>query len=646
MLGALARRRFATVQPLLDALSWVVGLLVAVAVVVVGGGDEALSGRFLGILILVGVAGQAVGGFGVRAYRGRYRYGSYEEVLGVLRIWAAVAAMLLTVDALQPPLALQVPLAGAALALLLMLGSRWTHRFMLERARFRSVDEAERVLVYGAGEGGAQIVASMLADDPVRYIPVALLDDDPRKRHLEIKGVKVVGPRASLAKAARAHDAGLLLIAVPSADAALIRDVTKLAAEAHLRVRVLPSVSDIVGGTVGVGQIRTIDPADLLGRRPRVTGLGIGGSFVRGKRVLVTGAGGSIGSALSREIRRHEPAELLVLDRDEGGLHALQLALEGRALLDRPDILLADIRDGRGLLDLFERHQPDIVFHAAALKHLPLLERHPGEAVKTNVHGTLAVLEAAVATGVQQFVNISTDKAADPTSVLGYSKRITERLTTAVAEETGRRYLSVRFGNVLNTRGSVLQTFRSQLEAGGPLTVTHPDVTRYFMTVEEAVQLVLQAGGIGSSGEVLILDMGEPVRIGDVARRLAAVHPEPVEIVYTGLRPGEKLEEVLWSVGEEDVRPIHPLIAHTLGQPLTPDAAWSLDPFTDHGELVRRLRQLSRAPDRRRSRERRLAHRLHRAHGDAERRRSERRQWHTAGDPELFDVLSKSHPEG
>jgi FlaA1/EpsC-like NDP-sugar epimerase len=278
-----------------------------------------------------------------------------------------------------------------------------------------------------------------------------------------------------------------------------------------------------------------------------------------------------------------------MLDRDESALHEVQLTLHGRALLDSEETVLADIRDPRRIREVFERFRPQIVFHAAALKHLPLLERYPSEAVQSNILGTQTVLEAAAACGAESFVNISTDKAADPVSVLGYSKKIAERLTAHMAGQADGSYLSVRFGNVLGSRGSVLGALSAQVKAGGPLTVTHPEVTRYFMTVDEAVQLVLQAAVIGGSGEVLILDMGEPVRIADIARRLAAQSAHPVDIVFTGLRPGEKLAEDLLGVGEIDHRPRHPLIRHAQVKSIEPDELANLVSVGDESLLRRRL---------------------------------------------------------
>jgi FlaA1/EpsC-like NDP-sugar epimerase len=343
-------------------------------------------------------------------------------------------------------------------------------------------------------------------------------------------------------------------------------------------------------GVVSVAQLRDISEADLLGRHQIETDLDSIAHHLTGQRVLVTGAGGSIGSELCRQIHRYGPAELIMLDRDESALHAVQLSMYGRALLDGDCTVLADIRDAGRIHQIFQDRNPQIVFHAAALKHLPLLEKYPAEALKSNVWGTLTVLEAAAASGVDRFVNISTDKAANPTSVLGFSKRIAERLTAEAATRADGTYLSVRFGNVLGSRGSVLTSFESQIEAGGPVTVTHPDVTRYFMTVQEAVQLVIQAAAIGRDGEALVLDMGKPVRIADVARQLAARSPRHIDIVYTDLRPGEKLHEDLFGDGELDQRPFHPLISHVPVPAMAPKDVRDLESSWDDEGLRAALR--------------------------------------------------------
>ena len=349
----------------------------------------------------------------------------------------------------------------------------------------------------------------------------------------------------------------------------------------------MPSVAELIDGSVSADDVRPLTEADLLGRHQIDTDIEAIADYVMGRRVLVTGAGGSIGSELCRQLHRFGPEKLVMLDRDESALHAVQMAIEGRALLDSDHLVVADIRDRNRMREVFEKHQPHVVFHTAALKHLPLLEMHPAEAVKTNVFGTLNVLEAAAGAGVDRFVNISTDKAADPSSVLGYTKRIAEQLTSWFAARESGTFLSVRFGNVLGSRGSVLGAFERQIADGGPVTVTHPDVTRYFMTVQEAVQLVIQAGAVGSPGEALVLDMGEPVRIVDVARRLVAQSDRPIDIVFTGLRPGEKLHEVLMGQSEIDERHAHPLISHCRVPALSP---LGLEPLgTDEPDRLRQL---------------------------------------------------------
>ena len=371
-------------------------------------------------------------------------------------------------------------------------------------------------------------------------------------------------------------------MAIPSASKDLIKDVVDRCTELGITTKVLPPFAESFASKADVRDVRDVDMRDLLGRAAVETDLGAIAGYVTGKRVLVTGAGGSIGSELCRQLHRFGPAELIMLDRDESALHAVQLSIHGRALLDSPDVVLNDIRDEPALRQIFEARRPEVVFHAAALKHLPMLEQYPYEAMKTNVLGTAHVLEAAASVGVTTFVNISTDKAADPTSVLGYSKRAAERLTADMAQRAEGAYISVRFGNVLGSRGSVLHTFTAQIEAGGPVTVVHPEVTRFFMTVEEAVQLVIQAGAIGEDGEVMILDMGEPVKIVDVAQQLIAMSGKNVEIVYTGLREGEKLHEELFSTTESDERSKHPLVSHAQVSPLSQDEVRSFDLTSAH----------------------------------------------------------------
>ena len=588
-------RRRSIVQPTADALAWAVALVLAT---LLRYDFHLTDGTLQGLATAVplAVAIQTAVGIAGGLYTGRWRFGSFDEVFALVRATAVTTSLVFVINPVVRTQLIprSVPLAAGVLALVLMAGTRYAWRLVLERRTRPGGEGSQRLLIFGAGDGAARVIPALLRDNKTGYVPVALLDDDQAKRKLSIMGVKVVGSRSVLKDAAAAHDADTLLIAIPSASAALVTELTELAVEAGLKVKVLPSLRELFDDTVGVDDIRDVTTADLLGRHEIKTDLDVIAGYLTGRVVLVTGAGGSIGSELCRQIYGFAPKQLIMVDRDESALHAVQLSIEGRALLDSPDLVLVDLRDAASISHLLQERRPEVIFHAAALKHLPLLERHPGEAVKSNVWGTLDLLQAAVDANVERFVNISTDKAADPTSVLGYSKRIAERLTAHFASERSTNCLSVRFGNVIGSRGSVLTSFQAQIERGGPITVTHPEVTRYFMTVEEAVQLVIQAGAIGSPGEVLVLDMGDPVKIADVASLLAARSERPIAIDYTGLRAGEKLHEVLLGAGEVDHRPVHPLISHVAAPPLDPAAARSIDASAPADRLVPHLRELCR----------------------------------------------------
>ena len=576
-----------------DAATWVVGLVVAVW----SRYDFALTAATLAgatvVAILAATAHTLIGHLQY-LYRGRHPTGSFEEVRVVSITVAASAAAVLAVNLALPTRLVPAssPGVGGLCALVLMLGVRYLARLRAEHARRPDRRGTTPVLLFGAGAAGHDLLRSMLREPAGRYLPVGLLDDDPGKRHLRVQGVRVLGGRGELAAAVRRTGAATVIFSVSNADAGLIRDVRRITLQAGAQFKTLPSVSELLDGRVRVSDVRDAQLGDLLGRRQTETDLAPLAGFLRGKRVLVTGAGGSIGSELCRQIHRFGPAELVMLDRDESALHAVQLSLHGRGLLDAPGLVLADLRDPAAIRAAFAAARPQIVFHAAALKHLPLLQRHPGEAVQTNVWGTQTVLEQA--REVETFVNISTDKAANPAGVLGCSKRITERLTAHAATRCPGAFLSVRFGNVLGSRGSALTAFRAQIAAGGPVTVTHPDVTRYFMTIHEAVQLVLQAAMLGGDGEALVLDMGPPVRITEVVRQLAEQARTPVDLVYTGLRPGEKLHETLFGDGELDRRPRHPLISHATVPPLDPAEIQLLDPYGEPAAVAAELARLCR----------------------------------------------------
>jgi FlaA1/EpsC-like NDP-sugar epimerase len=530
-------------------------------------------------MLVAGVAAgiHVVTGLLLGPYLVSHVLGSFEEVVAVTRAAAITGVALFSWAILAQPIVVprSVPALAFALALAAMLASRFVVRTWRARSASRRDSEA-RVIVFGAGLAGRRLVHGMLHDDQSAFSPVAFVDDDRGKRKLRVEGVPVRGDRTAIPRVAQKYDATHLIVAVPSADAQFMREVRALAEEAHLKMKVLPTIDSLLSNRPQLQDLRDINLEDLLGRRAVELDQSAIAEQITGRVVLVTGAGGSIGSELCRQIAKFHPARLLLLERDESALHTTQLSLTGRGLLEGNDLLLADIRDLTTMKRLFTEHRPDVVFHAAALKHLSLLEKYPGEAWQTNVLGTLNVLSASAESGVGTFVNISTDKAASPTSVLGYSKRVAERLTADFARTQPGRYVSVRFGNVLGSRGSVIPAFTEQIRQGGPVTVTHPDVERYFMLIPEASQLVLQAAAMGRDGQVMVLDMGQPVKIADVARTLIDMSGKRgVNVVYTGLRPGEKLSEVLFTHGEEHQPTGHDLVTAVAVPALQPEQVYS-----------------------------------------------------------------------
>lgn len=566
--STLAQRALAA----LDVSSW----LLATLVLLVGRYDFTLSpAQWSSVLRYAALAAilQITLGLAMRLYRGVGRIGSFSEATLAARVVATVGlvvglfSLLLSPD-LPRGVVISVPLAALALMGAVRIAAR---AIVVRSVRLQRQASRESVLIYGAGNAGRQLGHLIFSDPDAPYHVVGLIDDDRSKRHLRFDFGRVLGDRPALVALADNLDVRTVILAIPSAPSAFLKELSDDLDRAGLKLLVLPPVRDIVGGRVELNQLHEFDVLDMLGRDPIDTDLGAVAGYLRGKVVLVTGAGGSIGSEIARQVHRFGPKELICLDRDESGLHAVQLSIYGEALLDSSDMALCDIRDSEALMRIFEAHRPDVVFHAAALKHLPMLERYPDEGWKTNVLGTLNVLECAAEAGVTRFINISTDKAADATSVLGSTKRKAEQLTSWFAKDRQGRYLSVRFGNVLGSRGSVLHTFRAQIRRGGPVTVVDPEITRFFMTIPEACQLVIQAGAIGDPAAVLVLDMGDPVRIVDVARRMIRESGRHIDIVYTGLRRGEKMHEVLFSQAEESVPTQHPLISRVQVPAADPD---------------------------------------------------------------------------
>jgi len=585
-----------TTQFVLDILAWVLAVTIALVMrsYLQAAPDisKIVKDSLIRVLPMVSVV-QAVTGYIVGIYRRRWRYGSFDEVKGLI-LSALITTIILWVirffDTSVDAFPRSAIIAGGILGLFFTAASRYSWRLIREQLRRPSAQNSTKLLIYGAGEGGIQIVNTMLRNPSSQYLPVAFLDDNPKTHRLRISGVPVLGGRNEIAKVAQRTGASTLLIAIPSADSTVVNEIVEIARDSKLNVKILPVVQSLDDRQVDAADIRDLTDEDLLGRRRVKIDLDEISQYLVNRRVLVTGAGGSIGSELCRQLVRFNPSEIIMLDRDESALHEVQLSIYGRALLDTPQTVLADLRDERAINEIFDSRKPQVVFHAAALKHLPLLERYPHEAYQTNVLGTATVLNAAQRTGVEVFVNISTDKAANPISVLGFSKKIAERLTADTSSRTNQgKYLSVRFGNVLGSRGSVLMSFRDQIAKGGPVTVTHRGVTRYFMTISEAVQLVVQAGAIGRTGEVLVLDMGKPVNIHDVAEQLVKNSGKPIKIEVVGLRVGEKVHEELFAEGETDERPRHPLISHVAAKPVN-QAILTKNP-NDSRELMIKLAQ-------------------------------------------------------
>ena len=421
-----------------------------------------------------------------------------------------------------------------------------------------------RTLIVGAGSAGEQIGKEMITNVRSKYFPVGFIDDDPAKQGISIHGIKILGKRQDIPEVLKANNIDEILIAMPSVPSKEIRAIVDFirSTDSRKKIKILPSIIDLMDGNAALKDIHDVKVEDLLGRAPVQIDNAAIRTFISGKKVLITGAGGSIGSELARTVFQFGPAKLGVLDIDETELYYLinRLKRTGGNLFP----YIGDIRDVGKMEAVFEGFRPEIVIHAAAYKHVPILEHFPEEAVKTNVLGTRNLGDLAIRHGVSKFVNISTDKAINPTSIMGTSKRVGEEILLALDKQKSTRFISVRFGNVLGSRGSVIPLFKEQIQNGGPVTVTHPDMRRYFMATSEAVLLVLEAAAFGEGGEVFLLDMGEPIKIDDLARemiRLSGHEPDvDIAIVYSGLRGGEKLFEELLGAEEGSESTRHPKI--------------------------------------------------------------------------------------
>ena len=513
---------------------------------------EYLDGYALCVLPLVASALLCMAWRGL--YRSIWAFVSVDELVRACEAWALEAALIATAAlTVAPRMPMTFWVGGTALAFSTTCAIRFSWRAwrLVRTRRSRGADET-RVMVVGAGEAGRALIREMRVTPSLGMTPVCAIDDNPAKRGRLIEGVPVVGGREDIAGAAERHRVGLVVVAVPSATGAQRKALVDAASATGLEVRVVPGMAQLVDGRVSVSRLREVRLEDLLGRDPVVVGGPEVSSLLRGRRVLVTGGGGSIGSEICRQVAAERPEELVIFDIYENNAYAIQQELLRTCPGLNLTVLIGSVRDERRVRAVFSEYRPQVVFHAAAHKHVPLMEGSPNEAVKNNVGGTLNCLRAALGAGAERFVLISTDKAVNPTNVMGATKRLCEMELQAVARRSaaeGARttFSAVRFGNVLGSNGSVVPLFERQIAEGGPVTVTHPEITRYFMTIPEAVGLVLQAACYAQGGEIFVLDMGEPVKIADMAEnliRLAGYEPGvDIPIVYTGLRPGEKLYE-------------------------------------------------------------------------------------------------------
>lgn len=477
---------------------------------------------------------------------------------------------------------MSLPVIDGILTFLFVGGSRFSARAMSNRnARLKDHMEARNALVIGAGEMGVSLYRALEREPSGHISPVGFLDDDPRKRNIIVGGARVLGAIEDLPEIVSAYSVEEIIIAIPNAPGTRIKQIVDLCETVQITPKTVPSLNDIIHGHVSISALRSINIEDLLRRDPVVIDNQNVTRMLCGKRVMVTGAGGSIGSELCRQIAECKPALLILLGHGENSLYTIHLELGRLHPNLAMEIVVADLRDRPRLEQVFSLHQPEFVFHAAAHKHVPMMETNVTEAVTNNVGGTRNLLQVSEAHNVSSFVTISSDKAVNPTNIMGTTKRITEFLVRATGFRMGRPYVSVRFGNVLGSRGSVVPLFKQQISNGGPVTVTHKDMTRFFMTIPEATQLVLQSCQLGNQGDVFVLDMGEPVRIVDLANHLIELSGKrpgiDVQITFTGLRKGEKMHEELFGGQEQASRTEHRKIFRAPNQELRDDLDQQID---------------------------------------------------------------------
>jgi FlaA1/EpsC-like NDP-sugar epimerase len=502
--------------------------------------------------------------FRYRLYQRAWEYASVGEMIGIVR---AVTLSILAAGLIQYFVNgnVYVRVLGITwmLHIILIGGSRFSWR-MFRDSYIHPQTEKKRVLIVGAGSAGSMLVRQLKKSQDTDLFPVGFIDDDPKKQKLQIYGVTVFGKTKDIPSLVDILNVETIIIAIPSLNKKEIQKIYLECSKTKVKTQIMPLIEDLISGKVSVNQIREVQVEDLLGRKPLELDINSISKKITGKTILVTGAGGSIGSEICRQVSKFQPKKLLLLGHGENSIYQIDMELGNRHGKDFEIIpIIADVQDRDRIFEVMSVHAPDVVYHAAAHKHVPLMEYNPKEAVKNNVIGTKNVAEAADMFGVKTFVLVSTDKAVNPTNVMGSTKRIAEMVIQQLNKTSQTNYVAVRFGNVLGSRGSVIPLFKKQIQNGGPVTVTHPDMTRYFMTIPEASRLVMQAGALARGGEIFVLDMGEPVKIVDLAKNLihlSGYNIDEIGIKYAGIRPGEKMYEELLGENEVHKKEVFPKI--------------------------------------------------------------------------------------
>ncbi len=487
-------------------------------------------------------------------YKKMWRYASIQELLGIF--WSATFSALLTYIlfwVLDTKIPRSVLLLTGLLSIFGIGGSRFAYRVLRDRRskvrNHKDHSTKKRLMIVGGGDAGANLVKELVQNPESQYIPVVIVDDADWKLNNQIYNVPVKGNTDKIPSLVESEEIEDIIIAIPSASKSRIKEIVTVCQKTHANIKILPNINDLINGKAELNQVRNVEVADLLGRDEVILDSSNIEAYIKDQVCLITGGGGSIGSEIVRQLVKYQPKEIVVIDIYENNVYDLQQALKRHYPNLNFRVVIASVRDKERICKIFDEIRPDVVFHAAAHKHVPFMEENPSEAIKNNIFGTLNVAQCAHEHKVKRFILISTDKAVNPTNIMGATKRVAELIIQSINKQSDTEFTAVRFGNVLGSNGSVIPLFKDQIKAGGPVTITHPDITRYFMTIPEASRLVIQAGALAKGGEIFVLDMGEPVKIVDLATQLIELlgykPNQDIKIEFIGLRPGEKLYEEL-----------------------------------------------------------------------------------------------------